>query len=136
MGGREDAFFLLANLYPRPQVCGRRSLSKNPGFVSVVVASLALGEAMMMDEVLARSMGDYHSYSELLGIFAGIAVLLAVTGIYSVMSYFVNERLREFGIRVALGAQSADVLSMVAKTGLRIALIGVGVLSWHWGSHA
>ena len=86
-----------------------------------------VGEAMMMDQVLARSMGEYHSYTELLGIFAGIAVLLAVTGIYGVMSYFVNERRREFGIRVALGAQSADVLGMVAKTGLRLALIGVGV---------
>jgi len=86
-----------------------------------------VGEAITMDEVLARSMGDYHSYTELLGIFAGIAVLLAVTGIYGVMSYFVNERTREFGIRLALGAQSADVLGMVAKTGLRLALIGVGV---------
>lgn len=84
-------------------------------------------EAMTMDQVLARSMGEYDSYAELLGIFAGIAVLLAVTGIYGVMSYFVNERRREFGIRVALGAQSSDVLSMVAKTGLRLALMGVGV---------
>lgn len=86
-----------------------------------------VGEARTMDQVLARSIGDYHSYTELLGIFAGIAVLLAVTGIYGVMSYFVNERTREFGIRVALGAQSADVLGMVAKTGLRLALIGVGL---------
>ncbi|HEX8765000.1 MAG TPA: ABC transporter permease, partial [Candidatus Acidoferrum sp.] len=84
-------------------------------------------ETMTMDQVLARSMGEYDSYTELLGIFAGIAVLLAVTGIYGVMSYFVNERRREFGIRVALGAQASDVLSMVAKTGLRLALMGVGV---------
>lgn len=84
-------------------------------------------EAMTMDQVLARSMGEYDSYTELLGIFAGIAVLLAVTGIYGVMSYFVNERRREFGIRVALGAQSSDVLTMVAKTGLRLALMGVGL---------
>ena len=86
-----------------------------------------VGEARTMDQVLARSIGDYHAYTELLGIFAGIAVLLAVTGIYGVMSYFVNERTREFGIRVALGAQSADVLGMVAKTGLQLALIGVGL---------
>jgi putative ABC transport system permease protein len=86
-----------------------------------------VGEAVMMDQVLARSMGDYTSYTEVLGIFAGIAVLLAMTGIYGVMSYFVNQRTREFGIRVALGAQSADVLAMVVKTGLRLALIGVGI---------
>jgi len=86
-----------------------------------------VGEALTMDQVLARSMGDYSSYTEVLGIFAGIAVLLAVTGIYGVMSYFVNERTREFGIRVALGAQSSDVLGMVLMTGLRLSLIGVGI---------
>ena len=86
-----------------------------------------VGEAMMMDEVLARSTGEYDSYAKILGTFACIAVLLAMTGIYGVMSYFVNERTRELGIRVALGAQSADVLGMVVKTGLRLALIGVGV---------
>ena len=86
-----------------------------------------VGEALTMDQVLARSMGDYSSYTEVLGIFAGIAVLLAVTGIYGVMSYFVNQRTREFGIRVALGAQSSDVLGMVLMTGLRLSLIGVGI---------
>ena len=94
--------------------------------VSELDADQPVDEAMTMDQVLARSMGFYDSYTELLGIFGGIAVLLAVTGIYGVMSYFVNERTREFGIRVAVGAQSSDVLGMVAKTGLRLALMGVG----------
>jgi putative ABC transport system permease protein len=60
-----------------------------------------------------------------LGIFAGMAVFLAVMGIYGVMSYFVNERTREIGIRMALGAQPVDVLSLVTKLGLKLALLGV-----------
>lgn len=87
----------------------------------------SVGEAMTMEEVLARSTGDFNAFAKILGIFAGIAVVLAMTGIYGVMSYFVSQRTREFGIRVALGAQSADVLGMVVKTGLRLSLIGVGM---------
>ena len=59
--------------------------------------------------------------------FGGLALLLACLGLYGLMSYAVARRTAEIGIRVALGAQSADVLGMVAKTGLRLALIGVGV---------
>jgi len=80
-----------------------------------------------MDEVLDRSVGDYRFYMRILGIFAGMAVLLALMGIYGVMSYFVNERTREFGIRMALGARSSDVVGQVAKMGLKLAVIGVVV---------
>jgi len=78
-----------------------------------------------MDEILDESIGDNRFYMRILGIFAGMALLLALMGIYGVMSYFVNERTREFGIRMALGARSGDVLGLVAKTGLKLALIGV-----------
>ncbi|HTQ63114.1 MAG TPA: ABC transporter permease [Candidatus Solibacter sp.] len=80
-----------------------------------------------MDEVLDRSVGDYRFYMRILGIFAGMAALLALMGIYGVMSYFVNERTREFGIRMALGARSSDVVGQVAKMGLKLAVIGVVV---------
>jgi len=63
----------------------------------------------------------------ILGIFAGIAVLLAVVGIYGVMSYFVSERTHEIGIRVALGALPSDVLSLIGKLGLKLTLIGVAI---------
>ena len=80
---------------------------------------------MTMDEVLAASLGDWRLYMQLLGIFAGAAVLLAAVGIYGVMSYSVNERTHEIGIRMALGAHQADILRLVASIGLKLTLIGI-----------
>jgi putative ABC transport system permease protein len=78
-----------------------------------------------MDQILTDSVGDSRFYVRLMGLFAGMAMLLAVIGIYGVMSYFVNHRTHEIGIRLALGAQRRDILGMVTKLGLRLAGIGV-----------
>jgi len=80
-----------------------------------------------MDEVIAESLGDYRAYMALLGVFAGVAALLAAVGIYGVMAYFVGERTREIGIRVALGAGRADVLRLVGILGIKLAVTGVVV---------
>jgi putative ABC transport system permease protein len=78
-----------------------------------------------MDELLSTAAADTRFQMVLLGIFAGIGLLLAAVGIYGLMSYSVTQRTREIGIRMALGAERGDVLRMVVRQGLRLSLTGV-----------
>jgi putative ABC transport system permease protein len=109
-------------------VAGRPSLITS---VKKIVADLdpdqPLTAFMTMNQVLSRSLDDSRLYMRLLGIFAAIAALMAVTGVYGVMSYLVSKRTHEIGIRVALGAQGNDVLGLFVTMGLRLAILGVVV---------
>jgi putative ABC transport system permease protein len=80
-----------------------------------------------MNEVRSISLALYSFSSIMLSIFAGVALLLAAIGIYGVMSYAVTQRTQEIGIRMALGARVMDVLKLVVRNGMALALIGVAV---------
>jgi putative ABC transport system permease protein len=90
-------------------------------------SQLPVTQVFTMSDVLAASLDHQRFNLTLLGIFATVALALAVVGIYGVMSYAITQRTNEIGIRVALGAQHQDVLWLILGQGLRLALIG-GVL--------
>jgi ABC-type antimicrobial peptide transport system permease subunit len=133
---------------------GIRMLLHNPGFSAVVVLTLALGIGMntavfsVVNAVLLRPVGypnpDQPLYGVttldrrlsdsiaprrfnlfVLGTFAVTALLLALIGIYGVIAYSIAQRTHEIGIRMALGAQRSEVVGMVARDGMSIALAGM-----------
>jgi putative ABC transport system permease protein len=80
-----------------------------------------------MEEALRRSLAQRALYSWLLGIFAAMALILALGGTYGVTSYLVSQRTREIGIRVALGARNGDIVAAVLRSSLVVVTVGVTV---------
>ncbi len=78
-----------------------------------------------MRDLFSESMSSQRLPMLLLGVFAGLALLLAFVGIYGVFSYMVTQRVNEIGIRMALGAKNQNVLQMIISQGLRLALTGI-----------
>jgi len=86
-----------------------------------------IADIKTMNQILSDSIGQPRLNMLLMGVFGALALILAAVGIYGLLSYAVTQRTQELGIRMALGAQVKDVLKLVLKQGMTLALIGEGI---------
>ncbi len=97
------------------------------GVVQQVDREVPLRNVHTLEDIVDESLFQRRFNMSLLAAFAGLALVLAAGGIYGVLSYTVRRRFREISVRMALGAQTGDVLRMVLIEGMRPALVGLGI---------
>ncbi len=103
--------------------------------IASVDPNVPIADIRTMTQMVASSVAPWRFTMALLSVFAGVALLLASVGIYGVLAYSVNQRRREIGIRMSLGAQRRDVLQLFLSQGMVVTLIGIAIgLGGAWGA--
>lgn len=131
---------------PIPEIYAPQKLSLSPGVLIVrtaveprsmakaltravhdVDSQMAVSHILTLEQARYESMASPRVTASLLGIFAGLALAIATAGIGGIMALMVNQRVREIGIRIALGARPGNILQMVLGQGMLLAVLGIGI---------